>query len=150
MPTSRNINTPSLFLFEICNQTTVSGHPNSLNNPKNKIINIFLIRNCKPTNAIHHYKDYILLTLRCFILSKTSVFLNFAFNLNSFKIQTWVCCFSFSFFSTKRQLLNNYEKCFLFHLKSPFHALKIFIFLHSHFPLFFSLSGIAQVDRIQI
>ena len=56
MPTPKNLNIPSLFLFEICNQTAVSGHPNSLNNPKNKITNVFLIKNCDANNAIYHYK----------------------------------------------------------------------------------------------
>ena len=44
------------------------------------------------------------------------------------------------FFFTKWQPLNNYEKCFLFHLKSSFHCQDIQIFVFPSSPLFVPVS----------
>ena len=43
-------------------------------------------------------------------------------------------------FFTKWLPLKNYQKCFLFHLKSSFHSWDIHIFLFSSSPLFFPVS----------
>ena len=44
------------------------------------------------------------------------------------------------FFFTKWQPLNNYEKCFLFHLKSSFHCQDIQVFVFPSSPLFVPVS----------
>ena len=45
------------------------------------------------------------------------------------------------------QIFENYEKCFLFHLKSSFRSRDIQIFVFSGFPLLFPLPAIAlEID----
>ena len=49
-------------------------------------------------------------------------------------------CPLFFIFFTKWQPLNNYKKCFLFHLKCSFHCQDIQIFVFASSPLFFPVS----------
>ena len=60
-------------------------------------------------------------------------------------IETLKLVSAISRFFTKWQPLNNYEKCFLFHLKNYIHSRDIQIFVFLFFPLFF-LSAIGSED----
>ena len=59
-------------------------------------------------------------------------------NIADTNFKACICYFSFFFFFfTKWQCLNNYEKCFLFHLKSSFHCQDIQILVFPSSSLFF-------------
>ena len=55
-------------------------------------------------------------------------------------LKACVCYFLSIFFFTKWYPFKNYEKCFLFHLKSPFPSRDIQFFVYSFPPPFFSVS----------